>query len=470
MATGRRQFLKASALSGLGLAFKTNSFADFSIRKNHHIDGSLALPTFPQIEWQDSEFGIIFHFDISVATNNISGDNDVKKVFNPQDYNPSKLDTDQWVQIAKEAGATYVVFTATHFDGFLQWQSDLYPYGLKQARWKDGKGDIVADFIKSCYKYNIKPGLYLSTHRNAYWKVDNHYVDWGKGKDTPQQKAFNHACEKMTEELCSRYGRLLEIWFDAGLKTPAEGGPDVLPIFEKDQPDGLFYNSSQRSDFRWVGNENGFADYPCWATMPGGAMSHNAESWKSILGKGSPDGRVWSPAMVDIPLRGANGVHSWFWKPGQENGLYSLSQLKRIYEQSVGRNSNLVIETVINPDGLVPEKDAKRLAEFGKAIKEEYSNFLGSTKGEGNNFVVQLKQPTSLKKYVLEEDIKFGEIVQAYILKGQLANGTWIEIDKGSCIGHKRIGQIAQSGKFIKVQLQISESKDMPKLLLFCIF
>ena len=278
------------------------------------------MPTFPQIEWQDSEFGIIFHFDISVATNNIRGDNAVKETFDPKEYNPAKLDTDQWVRAAKEAGATYAVFTATHFGGFLQWQSDLYPYGLKQAKWRNGKGDIVADFVKSCYKYNIKPGLYLSTHRNAFWEVDNHYVDWGKGKGTDKQKEFNRICEKMTEELCSRYGRLLEIWFDAGVKTPSEGGPDVLPIFEKYQPNGLFYNSSQRSDFRWVGNEGGFADYPCWATMPGDAYSHNAASWRNILGKGDPDGKVWSPAMVDFTLRGANGIHSWFWKPNQENG------------------------------------------------------------------------------------------------------------------------------------------------------
>lgn len=49
------------------------------------------------MKWQDSEFGIIFHFDISVPSHNISGENDVKKLFDPQQYNPSKLNTDQWV-------------------------------------------------------------------------------------------------------------------------------------------------------------------------------------------------------------------------------------------------------------------------------------------------------------------------------------------------------------------------------------
>ena len=221
---------------------------------------------------------------------------------------------------------------------------------------------------------------------------------------------------------------------------------------------------------RKLGNENGFADYPCWATMPGGNVSHNPSAWEKFLGSGDPNGSVWSPAMVDIPLRGANGVHSWFWKTGQENGVYSLEQLKKIYEHSVGRNSNLIIGTVINPDGLVPEKDVQRLAEFGKALKEEYSNPLGSTKGEGNSSIIQFTQPTSLKKYVLQEDIQFGESVQSYILKGQLANGSWIDIDKGSCIGRKRIGQIKQLNKFNQVTLKITESKAVSKIRQFSIF
>ncbi len=60
------------------------------------------------------------------------------------------------------------MFTATHFNGFMQWQSDLYLYGVKQAKWRDGKGDVVGDFIESCRKAGIKPGIHFSTHRDVY--------------------------------------------------------------------------------------------------------------------------------------------------------------------------------------------------------------------------------------------------------------------------------------------------------------
>lgn len=471
MVTGRRQFIKVSALSGLATAMGGKAFSNFNIATKRQTADGLVRPTFPQMEWQDSEMGIIFHFDISIAVNRYNKpNNDYREVFDPKLYNPIKLDTDQWIQAAKVAGATYAVFTATHFCGFLQWQSNLYPYGLKQAKWKDGKGDIVADFIQSCYKYNIRPGLYLSTNNNAYWHVHDHYVDWGNGKGTVKQKEFNRICEGMVEELCSRYGRLLEIWFDAGNLTPAEGGPDVLPVFEKYQPNGLFYSSLRRSDFRWVGNENGYADYPCWATMPSGAYSHLSERWKPLLGKGDPNGSTWSPAMVDAPLRGSNGIHSWFWRPGQEKGIDSLQRLMTMYEQSVGRNSGLILGVGINSDGLVPEADRQRLTEFGIALKEQFSHPLGSAKGFGNSFTIDLKTPSSLKQYVLQEDIHFGERVRSYTIKGKSVNGDWFDIDKGTCIGHKRIAAIIQSEKFSQVALQIRESTETPHIREFKVF
>lgn len=470
MTTGRRQFLKASVLSGLGLAVGSKSFANFSPAKNPQVDNGLPLPTFPQMEWQDCELGLLYSFDIGIAAKQYAPNNYIQTTFDPNVYAPARLDTDQWLRAAKAAGATYAIFTATHFSGFMQWQSDLYPYGLKQAKWKNGKGDVVADFIQSCYKYGIKPGIYLSTHRNAYWHVDNFYVDWGKGKGTKKQEEFNRICEKMTEELCSRYGRLIQIWYDAGVKTPAEGGPNVLPIFDKYQPNGIFYNSSQRSDFRWIGNEEGHADYPCWATMPGGSVSHNSSAWKKILGGGDQNGSVWSPAMVDIPLRGANGIHNWFWKPDQEQGVYSVQQLTKIYMRSVGRNSNMVVGIPINSDGLVPATDTRRLAAFGKALREQFSPPLGSTKGRGKDFVIDLGMLQSLKQYVLQEDIQFGERVQSYFIKGKLADGSWMDIDKGSCIGHKRIGQIGRSERFHQVVLKILESKDKPLIRQFSIY
>ena len=404
---------------------------------------AITIPTPAQVRWQDCEIGLIYHFDLPIASGNFAPNNTYRKRIEPAKYNPKQLDTDQWIEAAKAVGAKYAVFTATHFSGFMQWQSDLYPYGVKQSKWRDGKGDVVADFVASCRANGILPGIYFSTHRNIYWNVWGHYVDGGEGRGTEQQQKFNRVAERMTEELCSRYGELVQIWYDAGVKTPAEGGPDVLPIFEKHQPNSVFYHNRQRSDHRWVGNEDGFANDPCWARMPGGdEVSHNSEKWKRVLNCGDANGSVWSPAMVDVPFRGHN-VHNWFWAPGQDENVYPLDELVEMYYQSVGRNCNLVLGEVVSPDGLVPETDIARLREFGQELKRRFDKPIASTDGPGEMLTCVLPQACTITHIEICEDIRRGERVQAYICEGLHSNGNWRPLCEGTCIGHKHLHRLS---------------------------
>ena len=439
----RRKFIRNSVIGAAALpaAFScSESKSTRSGNKEQQLRLASPVPTKGQTTWQKCEIGLIYHYDISVAVSDFEHHNNAfKRKFDPQKYNPTKLDTDQWISAATAAGAKYAIFTGTHFNGFLQWQSDAYPYGLKQAKWKDGKGDVFGDFVKSCHKANILPGIYISTHRNAYWDLWDYYVDWGKGKGTEKQEEFNRAAEKMVEELCANYGPLVQIWFDAGTKTPEEGGPDVLPIFEKHQPDSVFYHSSRRSDHRWIGNEDGYANYPCWATMPDGPIrSHNSPTWKPILGTGDPDGKIWSPGMVDVPFRGAEGIHNWFWAPGQDHAVFSKNALVDMYYQSVGRNCNLVLGEVVTPEGMVPESDIARLKEFGDEIKARFSQPLAQSQGKGEQLVMNFGKSTPLNHLVIQEDIKHGERIREYEVEG-LVNGAWKPIASGQSVGHKRI-------------------------------
>lgn len=422
------------------------------------------VPTDAQVTWQDCEVGVIFHLDMPVMAGEFAPNNTSRKTFDPKRYNPEQLDTDQWVKAAKDAGAKYAIVTATHFNGFMQWQSDLYPYGLKQAAWRDGKGDIVKDFVESCRNAGIKPGIYFSTHRNVYWTVWGHYVDWGKGKGTPKQEEFNRVAEKMAEELWSQYGPLVQCWFDAGVKLPHEGGPDVIPLFDKYQPGSVFYNSSLRSDHRWVGNESGYANDPCWATlgMQAGQVMKERKDWKQYLATGDPDGSVWAPAMVDIPLRGANGIHNWFWAPGQDSGVYSPEALVKMYYQSVGRNSNYIIGAVVDTNGLVPEADCRSLKAFGDKISQIFSNPLAETDGMGKGVELKLPENSQINHIVIQEEIRKGERVRKYTLD-VYSDGAWQKVAEGSCIGHKRIHKFATVSAD-KIRLSITKSIAKPHI------
>ena len=421
-------------------------------------------PTPAQLAWQNCEVGLLYSFDMPIAARDFTNCYKIRKAFDPSQYNPEKLDADQWMEAAKAAGAKYAIFTATHFNGFMQWQSDAYPYSLKQSRWRTGKGDVVADFVAACRKAGILPGIFFSTSHNAYWQVWDHYVDWGKGKDTPRQATFNKIAEKMTEELCSRYGKLIQIWYDAGAKLPPEGGPDVLPIFDKYQPDSVFYNSKQRSDHRWIGNEKGFADYPCWATMPGkGEVSHNSSAWRKLLATGDPDGTIWSPGMVDVPLRGANGKHNWFWWPDEDQFIEPADSLVRMYYQSVGCNCNFIIGEVVTSEGLVPDADVRRLAEFGNEIRRRLGKAIAETRGPGEVLELLLPRPSTINHLILMEDIAHGERIRKYVIEALVPGNQWVKLCEGQSVGHKRIESFAPT-EAAKIRLRVLEAKATPEI------
>lgn len=420
----------------------------------------LSNPLPRQLDWQDCELGVIYHFDLTVYADG-GWPGHVKKPLDPNLYNPTKLDTDQWLEAAKAMGARYAIFTATHFNGFLQWQSDLYPYGVKQSNWRNGKGDVVKDFIDSCHRYELKPGLYLSCHRNTYWNVDRHRVNWGKGDNQNAQERFNLICERMVEELCSRYGKLFQIWFDAGVKTPDEGGPDVLPIVDKYQPDMVFYHSTQRAEHRWIGNEKGIAGYPCWATIPSSQAQGRAhgQTEKDVLFHGDADGRIWSPGMCDTTLRD----HDWFWKPDREARIEPLSTMIDWYYKSVGRNCNLLIGLTPDRDGLLPEPDFNRLVEFGGEIQRRFGELLAETEGEGEVVELTLKSPTMIDHVIIMEDIFYGERVREYLIEGLVPGNGWQELCNGISIGHKRIHRF-DAIEVAKVRFRATKFVAKPKI------
>lgn len=431
----------------------------------------LPTPTKAQKEWQDCELGVVFHFDMPVYhEDGWEWDNAYKKTLDPSLYQPNKLDTDQWLKSAADMGAKYAVFTATHMGGFLQWQSDLYPYGVKQSPWRNGKGDVLDDFVKSCKKYNIRPGVFMSLRFNAYFKLKDMKVDFGKSNNIQKQNEYLKVAEKMVDEVTSRYGDLLEIWFDGGVKRVEDGGIDALSIVEKNQSNIVFYSSpKKRADHRWIGNEEGVAAYPCWATVNTVDSPNTANCGIEMLEHGDPDGQYWMPAMCDPPLRGANSKHEWFWRPNDEDAIFQVKDLTDMYLKSVGRNCNMIVGISPNRDGLVSEPDANRMKEFGNAIRNIYKNKIGNTCGSGYKFDISFSSSQLINQIVIMEDIEFGERIREYEVTGEDANGNTYNLCSGQSIGHKRIQQFDEK-RLIKITLTCNQSLDLPIIKDFSVY
>jgi len=389
---------------------------------------ALPRPTAEQARWQDYEIGIFYHYDVNAFKPGWDHRryDDFPK---PDIFNPTKLDVQQWMEVPKALGAKFAVLTATHGSGFMLWQSDAYPYGMKQSPCRGGKADIVKDFTESCRKIGVAPGIYCHMRVNGWWQVDHPgFVNRGQGGDAALQAKYAAAKIKQVEELWGNYGPLSEIWFDGGMPDP-KAGYDVLPYVTKLQPKAMVNGGGNcpLETIRWIGGESGKTTYPCWATGDG---MFDGQS-------GSPDGKTWRPAEADVDMIG--GV--WNWNPNADVSLHSLDSLMDIYYGSVGNNCNLLINAAPGPDGLVSEAQIKRFREFGQEIQRRFGKSLAETSGEGNTLEIQLGKAQTVDHVMLMEKITEGERVREYVVEGKVG-AAWQRIGGGSCIGHKRIERI----------------------------
>lgn len=433
----------------------------------------IIVPKPYQLKWHEAEMGAVFHYDLHVfdGIRYGQGNNRIQPVDDYNIFNPTQLDTEQWVKAAKAAGCKFAILTATHETGFGLWQSDVNPYCLKAVEWRDGKGDIVRDFVNACRKHGVQPGIYVGIRWNSLMGVHDFKVAGSGTFAANRQMWYKRFCEKMVEELCTRYGDLFMIWFDGGADDPRGDGPDVEPIVNKYQPQCLFYHNVNRADFRWGGSETGTVGYPCWSTFPYPYSHSNAtdnRDHNQLLKHGDAEGKYWVPAMADTPLRGANGRHEWFWEPDDENNLYPLEKLMDMYEKSVGRNATLIVGLTPDPYGVVPEGDVRRLKEWGELIVQRYGSPLAQTSGNKKRLIVEWDKEKYIDRCIIQEDIAKGERIRKYMIEAKTRDG-WKQVACGESVGHKRIEKFA-SVEATALRLTVSETLDRPIVKNFSVF
>ena len=101
------------------------------------------LPTSRQLEYQDWEMGVFFHFGIRTF---YEGHRDWDgQPMPPAGFNPSALDCNDWIGTARDAGMRYAVLVCKHHDGFANWPSQHSSYSVAQTPWKKGQGDVVRE-------------------------------------------------------------------------------------------------------------------------------------------------------------------------------------------------------------------------------------------------------------------------------------------------------------------------------------
>ena len=382
-----------------------------------------AIPTPRQLEYQDWEFGIFFHFGIRTF---YEGHRDWDgKPMPPSGFNPSALDCGQWIATAKEAGMRYAILVCKHHDGYANWPSKHSDFSVGATPWKDGKGDVVREFVDACREHDFKFGFYYSP------------AEWGGTKFGDERAYDEHFLAQITE-LLTNYGQVDMLWFDGcGSEGHTYDWPRIVGEIRRMQPDVLIFNMGGDPDFRWVGNESGVAGLPNWNTVDSTPFSIRAQDADKVS-----DEPVWLPAECDCMMRWRN----WFFQEADAHTVKSVEELIGLYCMSVGRGANLLIN--IGPDrrGLLPGGDAARLREFGAEIRRRTgSPFATLPDGQRTDtgWEYAAAEPFLVDHVVVQEDLARGEHVRRFAVHFQPSHGgKLVTLHEGRNIGHKAICRV----------------------------
>ena len=403
-------------------------------------------PTKEQLAWHDKEYYLFMHFGPNTFTDLEWGHGSE----NPNVFNPTALDCNQWARIAKAAGAKGIVITAKHHDGFSLWPSKYSKHTVRESSWMNGKGDVIKMLSEACKKEGIEMGVYISP-----W--DRNHPKYG----TPE---YNDIYINTMKELLTGYGKFFELWWD-GANGEGPNGKKQVYDFTRFKDSALRYQpqiiifSDIGPHIRWVGNENGLINSTNWNLLDtAGFKRGEGAPPNDTLNTGNYNGKHWIGAEADVSIR-----KGWFYHPEEDNTVKSGATLFNIYLKSVGHGGNLILNVPPNRKGLIDPLDSAALMDFKKIRDNAFANNLFKNAKllyTNNSVEVHLDKPVLFNSIMLKEKISLGQRVVKFEISGGNDLKQFQPITQGTTIGHKRIIQFpTQNIRYIRVKFAEYKAK-----------
>ncbi|MGD0518148.1 MAG: alpha-L-fucosidase [Thermoguttaceae bacterium] len=365
----------------------------------------LAKPTPLQLAFQDMELGVFIHYSIDTYGSR-SG------AFPASAFNPTELNAEQWVLAAKAMGAKYMVLTARHEQGFCLWPTATTDYSIKSSPYKDGKGDIVREFVDACRKNDMKAGLYNPPWIDDNWDANQPgFVRSGSNSDITKyndpaiyEKVLKKESEQL-RELMTNYGLLVFFWddhfgrSDALGATPRDGKlRELYATLAKQahelQPDCLYFGP----DVEHVGNEEGHTIYPLWnavTTLDGTNYTISTTYKWGGNNTGDPFGQFYRPRLGST----TNGFSTGDWMWTEPRRPQSLERHMQVYYEIVGCGAGVIVNLTPDRSGLIPADLVASAKEMGDEINRRFSNSVGETKGTGDVVTLQFATPPHQRRF-----------------------------------------------------------------------
>ncbi|MGW1621489.1 alpha-L-fucosidase [Streptomyces sp. NPDC002172] len=456
---------------------------------------SQVRPTARQIAWQALERTAFLHFGVNTFTGLEWGTGDE----DPDVFQPTGLDTDQWARALRDGGFRLAILTVKHHDGFVLYPSRYTKHSVASSSWENGNGDVLRSFADSVRRYGLKVGVYISpADENQY--LHGVYANGSArsprtiptpvdGDDRSPFRSFTleatdygaHMLNTLYEVL-TEYGPVDEVWFDG-----AQGHipPDKVEDYDWDSWYALVRSLAPAAaiavtgpDLRWVGNEGGLAREDEWSVIPVKENQYGRTDWALSYDTADEGSRAalvaalpktdylqWWPAECDVSIR-----DGWFYHADQQPK--SVDELTEIYFGSVGRNAVLLLNVPPDTAGLLHATDVVRLREFRERVDRELPEDLARGAHRAvtpSGVTADLGRDREVDRIRLAEDIRYGQQVEAVVVEAHV-NGAWSEVATVGTVGASRILRLAQPVRARRWRARITGARAEPRLAEFGLY
>jgi alpha-L-fucosidase len=310
--------------------------------------------------WEALGYGMFIHFGMSTYDGQELSAGDQPSTL----YNPKRLDVDQWVSVARDAGMKYAVLTAKHVAGHCLWPTRRNDYHVGTS---SNPTDVVAAFVEACGRRGVMPGLYYCS-----WDNHNRFGSFTpsdasamrragqpRGATVPAAyvtRAYEDFQLAQLEELLTGYGKIGEVWIDIPMVLSRDYRARLYHQIARWQPQTVIMMN------HGIGDGSELDTTKAWPTdilaierfLPNSATGH--QPWRTIEGR-----RYYIPGEVCDPIG-----KEWFWV--ESDRPRPDAELLGMYLVARSRGTNLLLDVPPDRGGVIPAMHVEALARLRRNL------------------------------------------------------------------------------------------------------
>jgi alpha-L-fucosidase len=291
-------------------------------------------------------------------------------------FNPTRFDPHAWVDLARQAGQKYIVFTTKHHDGFCMFDSVYTDYKITRTPY--GK-DIASQLVQACDEDEMPLGFYYSPpdlHHPGFRDTSKlARENWHGQPERPEWQSYLAYMQLQLRELLTRYGPVALIWFDGLNDQEKYDGAHVLRMISEMQSATLVNDRlGVDGDF-----ETPEQFIPTGIPIKGVRLTGVDPNVSKLLRTTVPraeDFRLWETCMTIN--------NTWAYNKNDRDYKTARTLIRGLVEVA-SRGGNFLLNVGPQPDGQIQPEFQERIKAIGAWLTLNGDSIYGTTYGPVQN-------------------------------------------------------------------------------------